>query len=120
MAAASAYFLAMFSGEFVSLRFVSFHFRNTLKFLLTCLGRFPESGKKEIILQDMDAQCLQLIVDFMYTGNLNVSANMAQQLLMTAAFLQVEWVEERCANYLTKMLEAANCLGFRQFAGNRY
>ncbi|XP_055848422.1 kelch-like protein 28 isoform X1 [Episyrphus balteatus] len=94
LSAASLYFLAMFSGY------------------------FPESDKKEIVLNDMEPDCLKLILDYIYTGHLVVNHANVQNLLATASFLQIDWIEERCCDFIVKALDANNCLGVKKFGEN--
>ncbi|XP_039971010.1 kelch-like protein 2 [Bactrocera tryoni] len=92
LAAASPYFQAMFGGN------------------------FPESSQSEVHIHDMEPRCLQLAVDFIYTGHLDNYVDCVQQLLETAAFLQLEHLMDLCTEYMCAQLDADNCLGFKHFA----
>uniref|UniRef100_A0A1B0FDA9 Kelch-like protein diablo n=1 Tax=Glossina morsitans morsitans TaxID=37546 RepID=A0A1B0FDA9_GLOMM len=92
LAAASPYFMAMFSGN------------------------FPESHQPEIKFEEMDAQCLRMAIEFIYTSQLDLTDECVQQVLQTATFLQLEHLADLCAEYMTNLLDAENCLGFKQFA----
>ncbi|XP_055848423.1 kelch-like protein diablo isoform X2 [Episyrphus balteatus] len=81
-------------------------------------GYFPESDKKEIVLNDMEPDCLKLILDYIYTGHLVVNHANVQNLLATASFLQIDWIEERCCDFIVKALDANNCLGVKKFGEN--
>ncbi|XP_067625273.1 kelch-like protein diablo [Eurosta solidaginis] len=92
LAAASPYFQAMFGGN------------------------FPESSQKEVHIHEMDPRCLELAVDFIYTGHIDNFFDCVQQLLETAAFLQLEHLLDLCTRYMCAQLDADNCLGFKLFA----
>ncbi|XP_005178195.2 kelch-like protein 28 [Musca domestica] len=92
LAAASPYFMAMFSGH------------------------FPESDQPEIYLPEIDTQCLQLVVEFIYTGLVDISDDYVQQLMQTASFLQLDHLSDMCGEHMGELLDPENCLGFKHFA----
>lgn len=79
-------------------------------------GNFPESHQPEIKFEEMDAQCLRMAIEFIYTSQLDLTDECVQQVLQTATFLQLEHLADLCAEYMTNLLDAENCLGFKQFA----
>lgn len=80
-------------------------------------GHFPDSSKPEITLNELDAHCVELILDFIYTGQLDINEDNAEQLLVTASFFQIGHAEDLCAEFLAQQLDPSNCLGFQNFAG---
>lgn len=92
LAAASPYFMAMFSGH------------------------FPESEQPEIYLPEIDTLCLKLVVEFIYTGLVDINDEYVQQLMQTASFLQLDHLSDMCGEHMGELLDPENCLGFKHFA----
>lgn len=91
----------------------------SLYFFAMFNGFFPESDKKEIVLNDIEPECLKVILDYIYTGQLIVNNGIVQNLLATASFLQIDWIVLRCCDFIVKDLDASNCLGVKRF-GERH
>eukprot|EP00794_Sanderia_malayensis_P009247 gene9247-10224_t len=91
LSACSPYFLAMFNGELI------------------------ESKQKIIQMRDVQSDMLELLVDFAYTGNLDVNEDNAQPLLSTASQINFPEVREICCKFLETQLDSNNCLGIRNF-----
>ncbi|XP_016660955.1 ring canal kelch homolog isoform X1 [Acyrthosiphon pisum] len=79
--AASPYFRAMFSN-------------------------FEESNKDLVTIRELDSTILQLLVDYIYTG----------EIMVTKENVQLNYVNGVCAEFLQKQLNQSNCLGIRAFA----
>ena len=95
LAARSPYFEAMFTSGMIE-------------------SRLARVEIKEIV----DGPSLRRIVDFIYTGHLDVDAENAQALLSAAALLHVTAAERTCETFLASHLDASNCLDVRTFAGS--
>eukprot|EP00102_Acyrthosiphon_pisum_P025127 XP_016662337.1 PREDICTED: ring canal kelch homolog isoform X4 [Acyrthosiphon pisum] len=89
--AASPYFSAMFSN-------------------------FDERNKDLVNIRELDSTILQVLVDYIYTGEIMVTNENVQVLLPAANVLQLEYVINACAEFLQKQLDASNCIGIRAFA----
>lgn len=87
LSASSAYFAAMFMG---SLR---------------------ESKEEEITLVDVLGEPLQLLIQYCYTGTIELREDNVEILLATACLLQLSPVVNACCNFLAKQLHPSNCLG---------
>lgn len=92
LSASSAYFSAMFTG---SLR---------------------ESQETEITLREVHGDALHLLVQYCYTGTIELREDTVETLLATACLLQLTAVVTACCNFLAKQLHPSNCLGFSLFA----
>ena len=92
LAACSAYFLAMFTHE------------------------LRESGQDVVEIKDMDPDILSSLVDFAYTGEVQVTVENVQEVLSAASLLQITQVQDICCEFLKKQLDANNCLGIKNFA----
>ncbi|KAG8234268.1 hypothetical protein J437_LFUL006513, partial [Ladona fulva] len=74
----------------------------------------PESDK--IIVEDVDPQALALLVDYMYSSEVQVTEDSVQILLPAAKLLQLKDVSDACCEFLQTQLHPTNCLGIRAFA----
>ncbi|KAJ8931829.1 hypothetical protein NQ314_015226 [Rhamnusium bicolor] len=91
LAACSPYFFAMFSS-------------------------FEESRQDRIVLQEVDHQALLLLVEYVYTSEVQVTEENVQVLLPAANLLQLTDVRDACCDFLQSQLHPTNCLGIRAFA----
>lgn len=92
LSASSAYFSAMFTG---SLR---------------------EAQQNEVTLGDVHGDALQSLVQYCYTGTIELREDTVETLLATACLLQLTAVVTACCSFLAKQLHPSNCLGFALFA----
>ncbi|XP_022169376.1 kelch-like protein 2 isoform X2 [Myzus persicae] len=77
---------------------------------------FDESNKDVVNIRDFDSTALQLLVDYIYTGEILVSDKNVQDLLPAADLLQLDYVKGACAAFLQTQLDPTNCLSIRAFA----
>lgn len=75
-----------------------------------------EASEKEITLGDVTGDVLQSLIQFCYTGSLELSGNTAEQLLSTACRLQLLDAVSLCCTFLKRQLDPSNCLGIALFA----
>ncbi|KAL9706748.1 hypothetical protein quinque_010266 [Culex quinquefasciatus] len=94
LSAASAYFEAMFRPE---------------------LG-LSEGKQKSVTLHSMRADILKLLIDFVYTGQIEIKQNNVQELLAAADMIQLPEVVDGCCEYLCRELHSSNALGILRFA----
>ncbi|KAK6052090.1 BTB And Kelch [Cooperia oncophora] len=92
LAAACPYFMAMFTSSMV------------------------ESSKNRIVIKDIDGATLASLVEYMYSGRLDIDESNVQLLLSTATILQLACVRDACSRFLLDQLDATNCLGIASFA----
>ena len=62
-------------------------------------------------LQELDEGAMETIVDFFYSGEIEISENNVQDLLPVTCVLQVQSVQEACCEFLKRQLSSENCLG---------
>ena len=79
-------------------------------------NRMRESEQESVTLADVDADCLEEIVDFAYTGNISIHEDNVQHLLKASAMLQLSEIVSACCTFLKGQLHATNCLGIATFA----
>ena len=75
-----------------------------------------ESKQEYVTLSDMDEDSIQEIVDFAYTGNIDIHEDNVQQLLKASSMLQLSEIVTACCSFLKGQLHATNCLGIATFA----
>uniref|UniRef100_A0A8C2HVZ6 Kelch repeat and BTB (POZ) domain containing 7 n=1 Tax=Cyprinus carpio TaxID=7962 RepID=A0A8C2HVZ6_CYPCA len=92
LAAASPYFKSMFTG-----------------------GLY-ESTQRSVTIHDVDAHSMSVIIDYCYTGKVTITEGNVQRLYAAANMLQLEYIRQECANFMTRRLDLSNCAGILKFA----
>ncbi|XP_015363360.1 PREDICTED: kelch-like protein 3 isoform X2 [Diuraphis noxia] len=77
---------------------------------------FNESNKNLVNMREINSDVLQLIVDYIYTGEILVTNENVQVLLPAANLLQLDYVKSACAEFLRTQLNPSNCIGIKVFA----
>ncbi|XP_022161924.1 ring canal kelch homolog isoform X2 [Myzus persicae] len=80
------------------------------------LWKIGKPGKNTVSIKKIDSPVLQLLLDYIYSGEIIVTKENAQALLPAANILQIDFVSNACAEFLKKQLYASNCLGTKAFA----
>ncbi|XP_038056677.1 actin-binding protein IPP-like [Patiria miniata] len=75
-----------------------------------------EAHQDSVDILGIDPHVLQLLLDFMYTGYVQVEADTVQDLLSAADMLQLQGVVTICCSFLKTQLHPSNCLGILRFA----
>lgn len=75
-----------------------------------------EQKANEITLRNVPAHIFSLLVDFLYTCQLQIDQENAQDLLETASFLQIKPVITAGSKFLSARLDIYNCLELLNFA----
>lgn len=92
LAISSSYFKAMFSGE------------------------LRESREDKIVLKEISPWTLRRIIDYAYSGTLEITVDNAQDMLAAGSLFQYEEIINACCDFLCKQLHPSNCLGIEHFA----
>lgn len=79
-------------------------------------GSLRESGESEITLGDVNGEVLQALVNYCYTGTIEIREDNVETLLATACLMQLHEVVEACSRFLAHQLHPSNCLGIAVFA----
>ena len=61
-------------------------------------------------------EILTCIVDYMYTGEIELTVDNVESLFKTGDLLQLNNLKVACENFMLKHVEPANCVGFYKFA----
>ncbi|XP_071181603.1 kelch-like protein 21 isoform X1 [Mytilus galloprovincialis] len=92
LAASSPYFRAMFTSEL-------------------------REGKETLVsFNDISAWTMKRIIDYIYTGKLEINTDNVQELLVAGSMLQYEAIVDSCCKFLKCQLDPYNCLGIEKFA----
>jgi len=79
-------------------------------------GAMSESHQDVVSLEAVQANALKQLVDYIYTGEIEVTEENVQNLLPAANLLSLSWVRDSCCRFLQSQLHPSNCLGIRSFA----
>ncbi|XP_035278462.1 kelch-like protein 29 [Anguilla anguilla] len=74
-------------------------------------GEKRGGDKLELSMSNIDADVLELLLEFVYTGSLVIDAANAKTLLEAANKFQFNTFCKVCVSFLEKQLTAGNCLG---------
>uniref|UniRef100_A0A452QTE6 Kelch like family member 5 n=1 Tax=Ursus americanus TaxID=9643 RepID=A0A452QTE6_URSAM len=75
-----------------------------------------EARQEEIKMEGVEPNSLWSLIQYAYTGRLELKEDNIECLLSTACLLQLSQVVEACCKFLMKQLHPSNCLGIRSFA----
>ncbi|KAM8871737.1 kelch-like protein 41b [Synchiropus picturatus] len=76
---------------------------------------FTEDGKeventKEVVLEDVNPSILDMIVQYLYSAEIDLTDDNVQDIIAVANRFQIPSVFTVCVNYLQKRLSASNCM----------
>ncbi|ELU15153.1 hypothetical protein CAPTEDRAFT_88338, partial [Capitella teleta] len=92
LAVSSPYFNAMFSSD------------------------LKESREAKICLNEVSPWTLRRLIDYAYTGKIEITVDNAQDLLAASSLFQYPVIVDGCCEFLMKHLHPSNCLGIEDFA----
>jgi kelch-like protein 18 len=61
---------------------------------------YKEYSKKEIELKEIDANALDNLINFAYSGQIRIDTSNCQSIMIGASFLQLNKVRDACAGFL--------------------
>lgn len=83
------------------------------EYLQSRLGSDPDSkenNKNEIIVKDIDGPTLKMIIDYCYTGHINLTADNICATIARATSLKIASLQEKCEQFWEANLAAENCI----------
>ncbi|XP_078494143.1 kelch-like protein 12 [Ciona intestinalis] len=95
------------------------------KMVLSCYSKYfntmfetemEEKHKDVVELHDLDAESVEKLVDFMYTGKININTNNVCDLLAVSDFLKIHSVKKLCIAYLLTTVSLQNCFTIQALA----
>ncbi|XP_023646482.1 kelch-like protein 5 [Paramormyrops kingsleyae] len=75
-----------------------------------------EAKQEEVKMEGVDPDALWALVQYAYTGRLELREDTVESLLAASCLLQLSAVAQACCSFLVKQLHPSNCLGIRSFA----
>ena len=75
-----------------------------------------ESCKDEVEIFGISESIFDIILSYMYTGNVVVDLEDIQDLLVAANMFQIVLLKDACCNHLQNRIDFSNCLGLFEFA----
>ncbi|XP_065178345.1 kelch-like protein 18 [Sycon ciliatum] len=82
---------------------------------MLCSG-MKESRQQEVRLHEVDEESMEVIVNFCYTGELDVGIESVYPLVAAANLLQMDEVRDACCLFLKSRLSPDNCISTHCFA----
>nr|XP_026693061.1 kelch-like protein 12 isoform X4 [Ciona intestinalis] len=95
------------------------------KMVLSCYSKYfntmfksemKEKYKDVVDVHGVDAESVEKLVDFMYTGKININTNNVCDLLAVSDFLQILSVRKLCIEYLFTTITQQNCFTIQALA----
>ncbi|XP_044173878.1 kelch-like protein 17 [Acropora millepora] len=77
---------------------------------------WKEGNKEEIEILGFDEGAVSDLIEFAYTGKINIDKDNALTLLEAANYLGIEPVKKSCGNFLEQVVDAKSCLGILRLA----
>lgn len=74
------------------------------------------TNSREIVIPGVSADIMKIIIDYAYTGHVDVNQENVEMLLPAADQFHVMGIVKRCCDFLSKELCATNCIGIYKFA----
>jgi len=75
-----------------------------------------EQNQSVISISGVDANSMRLVLDYIYTGSVEVNSDTVQNLLSSANLFQLKGLRDGCADYMEQKIEIDNCIGIHFFA----
>nr|XP_046189225.1 kelch-like protein 5 isoform X1 [Oncorhynchus gorbuscha] len=75
-----------------------------------------EAKQEEVKMEGVDPDALWVLVQYAYTGRVELREDTIECILSVACLLQLQSVVQACCNFLIKQLHPSNCLGIRSYA----
>ncbi|PIO14558.1 hypothetical protein AB205_0067790 [Aquarana catesbeiana] len=79
-------------------------------------GGLKESSDDVVLIQEVEPNSFQLLLDFIYSGSVDISTENVQGLMVAADMMQLNDLVALCCDFLKEQIEPANCVGFFQFS----
>ena len=80
-----------------------------------CNG-MEETSKSSVNIRHIPSHTMKIVLDYCYTGEIDITEDNVQDLLPAASLLQLEFVRRSCSDFLLNQLCSTNCLGVLSFA----
>ena len=71
-----------------------------------------ETEKNKVVIHGIEPVAMELLLDFMYTGSIEMTVDNVQYVLQGASMLNISSLRTICCQFLHLHMDAANCLGW--------
>lgn len=79
-------------------------------------NKMRENCDKHVYFDQTSPWTFKRIIDYVYTGKLEISTDNAQEMLAAGCQFQYPAIVEACCHFLQSQLHPSNCLGIQYFA----
>lgn len=79
-------------------------------------NQMRESRSSVIELKDLDANAVESLLVFAYTGHIKLHIEDVQALFHASSYLQFDAVAAACSDFMRQQLHPSNCIEMRKFA----
>ncbi|XP_070556315.1 kelch-like protein 7 [Ptychodera flava] len=79
-------------------------------------SKYTEAENAKVELKEVDSGTVETLVNFAYTGDIELTSSNVQSIMSAANRYQINDVIEMCVEFLKRELSPENCLGIREFA----
>lgn len=80
------------------------------KYFQALLGPNFKEGQEEEVTIDIDGRTLKSIIDFCYTGKLNITEENITRIIAAASSMELVVIEEKCQQFWHDNLATSNCV----------
>lgn len=77
---------------------------------------YKEAKQNEIVLSQVDGKTLETIIQFCFNGFVEITGRNVIDIMAAASSMELVQLEQRCSNFLIKILNIANCVYLLIFA----
>ena len=85
-------------------------------FMTMFLTGLAEGQQKKIHIKEMDGGTLEMVLNYIYLGEVMLSTDNVQNVLSAANLFQIMSLREGCADFMIKHINVSNCIGVYFFA----
>lgn len=75
-----------------------------------------EQGRSTVTVSLVTASSMKLVLDYIYTGKVELTTDCVQSLLSAANLFQLKGLRDGCADFMEQKIEIDNCIGIHFFA----
>lgn len=91
---------------------------NSAYFSAMLCGNFVERSTERILLSEISGPTMKLVLQYLYSGEVEIDADSVQSLFNAAHMLQLPNLENACVSYMLGNITDNNCIGVYFFAKN--
>lgn len=74
-------------------------------------------GISTLTLENVELTSVQELIEYIYTGTVTITQNNVRELLRASNLFEIEWVKEKCEQFLERNANARISIRMWRFAG---